>query len=137
MAPRPFDLLDDFNRAYGSLLRQPVTRTEGAAGDWLPPADIREEPDRYVIQLDVPGMNCSQIDVTVHEGVLTVRGKRETEAKRVDMIRIERQSGHFVRQFRLPGVVAVESVDAALEQGVLTIVLPKAKQSVPHRITVR
>jgi HSP20 family protein len=142
MVQRPFDLLDDLDRAYGTLFRVPRPRSEGearAGGDWLPPADVKEEADRYVIQLDVPGMSCAQIDVTVHEGVLTVKGTRETESKRLEphMIRIERASGHFLRQFRLPGVVDTETVDATLVDGVLTIVLPKAKQSVPRRITVR
>jgi HSP20 family protein len=142
MALRPFDLLDDFNRAYGNLFRSPLFRAEGegfAGGDWLPPADVRDEADRYVIVMDVPGVVCDQVEITVHEGVLTVKGRRETEARKNEhhMIRIERTSGRFIRQFQLPGVVDADSVDASLKDGVLTIELPKARESAPKKITVR
>jgi HSP20 family protein len=105
----------------------------------LPPADVKEDGERYLITIDVPGVTCEQIDITVHDGVLTVKGRRETEARRDEnhMIRIERASGHFMRQFQLPGVIDADTVNAAVRDGVLTIDLPKAHESAPKRITVR
>lgn len=142
MALRPFDLLDDFHRAYGNLFRSPAFHAEGeawASGDWLPPADVKEDGERYVISMDVPGVTCEQVDITVHDGVLTVKGRRETEARKDEhnMIRIERASGHFIRQFQLPGVIDADAVKAAIKDGVLVIELPKARESAPKRITVR
>jgi HSP20 family protein len=142
MPMRTIDLLDDLNRAYSNLFRAPGHTTEHdafATGDWLPPADVKEEPDRFVVTLDVPGVPCEQIDVTVHEGILNVRGRRETEAKKSEaqMVRIERVSGRFVRQFHLPGPIEAESVSANAVNGVLVIVVPKAKASMPKRIQVR
>ncbi len=139
---RPFDLLEDFNRAYGNLLRTPFLRGDRdyyTAGDWLPTADIKEESTHYVIVMDVPGIDADDIEVTVHDGVLSIRGHRETESKKEEkhMVRIERACGHFVRQFQLPNAVDCDSVDANVKNGVLTIRLPKAKESQPKRIKVR
>ncbi|NJN51678.1 MAG: Hsp20/alpha crystallin family protein [Gammaproteobacteria bacterium] len=139
---RPFDLLEDFNRAYGNLFRAPGLRGDRdtyATGDWLPTADIKEESGHYLIAMDVPGIDADDIDVTVHDGVLSIRGHRETESKKAEntMVRIERSSGHFVRQFQLPNAVDCDSVDATIRNGVLTIRLPKAKESQPKRIKVR
>jgi len=141
-ALRTIDLIDDLNRAYSNLFHTPAHGAEHdafAAGDWLPPADVKEEAERYVVTLDVPGVSCEQIDVTVHEGVLNVRGRRETEAKRAEtqMVRIERVSGRFVRQFQLPTPIDAEAVSANVVNGVLVIVVPKAKASTPKRIQVR
>jgi len=138
---RPFDLLDDFNRAYSNLIRSPHLRTERdvlAAGDWMPPADIREDGGRYLISMDVPGINRDQIDITVHQGVLTVKGKRDTESKKDEhhMLRIERVSGRFIRQFHLPAAIDADAVTASVDNGVLIICLPKAEESTPKRVTV-
>jgi HSP20 family protein len=141
-ALRPFDLLDDFNRAYGNLFRSPMLRGDRdrlESGDWLPAADIKEESDHYLISMDVPGVTGEHIDVTVHDGILSVRGRRETESKKQEnhMLRIERSSGQFVRQFQLPNAVDCDAVDANVKNGVLVIRLPKAKESQPKRIKVR
>ncbi len=141
-SPRPFDLLQDFNRAYGNLFRSPVLRGERdffGAGDWVPPADIKEESACYLITMDVPGVAGDDIDITVHDGMLTIRGKRETESKKEEnnMVRIERSSGQFVRQFQLPNAIDCDAVDANVKAGVLTIKLPKARESQPKRIKVR
>lgn len=139
---RPFDLLEDFNRAYGNLFRSPALRGERdffASGDWVPAADIKEEADCYSITMDVPGVAGDDIDITVHDGLLTIRGKRETESKQEEnnMVRIERSSGQFVRQFQLPNAIDCDAVDANVKGGVLTIKLPKARESQPKRIKVR
>jgi HSP20 family protein len=141
MALRTIDLLDDLNRAYSHVFHAPAHAEHDAfaAGDWLPAADVKDEAERYVVTLDVPGVSCEQIDVTVHDGVLQVRGRRETEAKRAEsqMVRIERVSGRFVRQFHLPTPIDSESVSASVVNGVLVIIAPKAQASTPKRIQVR
>ncbi len=139
---RPFDLLEDFNRAYGNLFRSPILRGDRdpyTTGDWCPTADIKEESGHYLISMDVPGVNSDDIEVTVHDGVLSIRGKRNTESRTEEnnMVRIERASGQFVRRFQLPNAVDSDSVDANVKNGVLTIRLPKAKESQPKRIKVR
>ena len=138
----PFELLNRLSGEMNSLMRgrgygsDPDAATSVAA--WTPAADIREEHDRFVIHADIPGVDPKDIEVTLENGVLTIRGERSREtSKESDGYRyLERIQGSFMRRFSVPNTADTAKVKAKAENGVLEIVVPKAEAAQPRRITV-
>ena len=129
---RRSDLGFDFDRLFEGLLE--ATPATGAAAA----TDLYETEDGYGLELEVPGYDEDEIDVTVDRGVLTISGAREGEHEdegRTYHVR-ERRSERFTRSFSLPASVRGDGVAANLEAGVLTVALPKAPEARPHRIAV-
>ena len=96
-------------------------------GNWTPAFDIAETDDAYTLTGDLPGLPQKDIDVRVENGILMVRGERQS-ADKGDTNRhrrIERRQGKFARAFRLPDNVNEEDVKATYENGVLVLTLPK------------
>jgi HSP20 family protein len=104
----------------------------------VPPADVEEYSDRFVLKLDVPGVNSTAIDITLENGVLAISGVREQDAgeKDVERARRERAHGRFHRRFTLPDTVDSASVKANGRNGVLEVTIPKQPQAQPRRIEV-
>ena len=129
-------LSDRLNRAMGDLT--PFSAVEGV-GAWLPPVDIVEESDRLVFRAEVPGVNRDDIDISVENGTLILRGekKQEKEVRSESAHRIERFYGAFSRSFVLPTSVTADKITATYKDGVLEIVLPKADEARPRKITVK
>jgi len=109
-----------------------------ATAEWSPTVDIKEEANRYVLLADLPGVSPEQIEVSMEEGILSLRGERHTEAleKREGYKRIERPYGSFYRRFSLPDTADAEGVSARCNNGVLEIVIPKKSQQQPRRVVV-
>lgn len=139
----PWSLLNQLSHEMNALIddRRPAGADPSsmATSDWVPAVDIREEPDRYLIHADVPGVDPEQIDISMENGVLTIRGERkhEAEEKREGYRRVERVRGSFYRRFSLPDTADAERVSASSRNGVLEIVIPKQEKVQPRRITVQ
>lgn len=114
------------------------SESSAATADWVPPADIAEFKDRFVLRFDVPGVNTESIDITLENGVLSVSGVREqtTQSDEVERTRIERPAGRFHRRFTLPDTVDTNAVQATGRNGVLEVVIPKQPKAQPRRISV-
>ncbi|KAF9599178.1 hypothetical protein IFM89_035643 [Coptis chinensis] len=96
--------------------------------------DWKETPEAHVFKADLPGLKKEEVKVEVEEGrVLKVSGERskEKEEKNEKWHRVERSSGQFLRRFRLPENAKVDEVKAAMENGVLTVTVPKAEVKKP------
>ena len=96
--------------------------------------DWKETPEAHVFKADVPGLKKEEVKVEVEEGrVLQVSGERnvEKEDKNDTWHRVERSSGKFLRRFRLPENAKVDQVKAAMENGVLTVTVPKEEVKKP------
>ncbi|MFC1535155.1 Hsp20/alpha crystallin family protein [Thermodesulfobacteriota bacterium] len=106
---------------------------------WVPAFDITENEKEYLITAELPGIDAKDVDVTLSEGILSVKGekKHEKEDKGKDFHRIERRYGSFHRSFRIPGRVETEKVDANFKDGVLKLTLPKAEGSETKKIEVK
>jgi HSP20 family protein len=106
--------------------------------EWVPAVDIREEDSRFVLRADLPGVDPKDIEVTMDDGVLTLRGKRELEQReeREGYRRVERVTGQFFRRFTLPDTADSEAISAKSLQGVLEVSIPKQPKLQPRRITV-
>lgn len=112
--------------------------TAADSGAWLPPVDIHEEANQFVLSVDLPGVDPKAVEITADQGVLTIRGQREDARKeaRDGYRRIERTKGEFQRRFTLPETADAQSIKAKVTNGVLEVAIPKLAQVQPHRITV-
>lgn len=116
-----------------------ATGTSSAAtADWIPAADIEEYADRFVLKLDVPGVDVAAIDITLDQGVLSVSGERAKDAvaKEVERSRSERPNGRFHRRFTLPDTADAANVRATGRNGIVEVTIPKQARAQPRRIQV-
>lgn len=137
----PWEVLNQLHGQISRIFENQLdngTTSSAATADWVPPADIEEYADRFVLKLDVPGVNLSSVDITLDQGVLSIGGQREKQvvAKDVERSRIERPHGRFHRRFTLPDTVDATSVRASGHNGVLEVVIPKQPKAQPRRIEV-
>ena len=103
-----------------------------------PALNAYEEGDHYVVEAQLPGMKPEDIDVSIEQGVLTIRGETtagEERKERNYLIR-EHRSGRFSRSLRLPESVDPDAVQATYEQGVLRLTLPKVDRAKARRIQI-
>lgn len=107
--------------------------------NWTPSIDIKDEPERYIITADIPGVDAKNIDVTIDKGVLTIKGHKETETKeeREGYVHIERSQGSFYRTVSLPNVADASKISAKCKNGVLQVMVPKSKESLTKKIQVK
>ena len=107
--------------------------------EWMPPFDVSETEGEIIVKAEIPGMKVEDIDITITDGLLTIKGERkmEKEDKQENYHRIERQFGSFSRSLNLGLKVEAESIDAAYKDGVLTVSLPKAEEDKPKKIEVK
>ena len=134
---RNFDRLfsDDLFRPFGFMARP--NDDLGQAG-WLPAVDVRESDDAFVFTAELPGIAREEVDITVEDGILTLKGERRfnEQDEQKSYRRIERAYGSFSRSFRLPSAVDAERIAAAFENGVLTVTVPKAELAKARKITI-
>lgn len=136
----PWNLLNQLQRELerSAELGRAAPESTAATAEWTPAVDIKEESDRYVLLADLPGVSPDHIDVTMENGILTLKGERDTEAKarREGYKRIERVYGSFYRRFSLPDTADAEGIAAKCSNGVLEIVIPKKSSVQPKKIVV-
>ena len=136
----PWNLISQLQRELERKqeMNNGIAEGTSATAEWMPAVDIKEEPERYVLLADLPGVNPTGIDVGMENGILTLSGNRETEAKsqRDAYKRVERHFGTFHRRFSLPDTVDAEGITAKYANGVLEIVIPKKSVLQPKKIVV-
>jgi HSP20 family protein len=138
----PWDVLDQLhrqiNRVFDTQSAANGSADSSATADWIPPADIAEYKDRWVLKFDVPGVNTNAIDITLEQGVLTISGEREKDSVESDAERrrVERPHGRFHRRFTLPDTVDAANVRATGRNGILEVTIPKQPKAQPRRIEV-
>lgn len=128
---------NEISRLFGGSLMD-SDRVSEAVADWLPPLDLREEKDDFVVTIELPGVSKDDIQVAVRDGVLTIEGQRVQEevAEDVGILRQERAFGRFRRSILLPKAVAPDGVRAVYRDGLLTVRLAKPEEAKPRRIQV-
>lgn len=106
---------------------------------WTPAADLYETPESFVLEMELPGFDLDDIELTMEKGVLSVTGERKMEEKEEDRTYHlqERSVERFTRSYALPRSVEIDKVDASFSNGVLKVLLPKAAEAKPRRIEVK
>jgi len=110
-----------------------------ARGSWMPPVDVFEtEAHDIVIKAELPGLTREEIEATVENSTLVLKGQKkfEAEAKEENYRRIERSYGQFHRSFTLPNTVDASKVSADYRNGVLTVKLPFREEAKPRTINI-
>jgi len=132
----PWSMIDLINR---DLARRPAPEdAQTAVADWVPAVDIVEEQDHFLLQADLPGVDSTDIEVSMEDGVLSVAGERHSEnrGETEGVRRIERVSGRFDRRFSLPETADAEHITAKSSNGILEVTIPKLPAVQARRITV-
>lgn len=125
------------DRLLGSMLSEPVFNGVGLEEGTLP-LDISESENEVIVRASLPGFSRDQIDIEVHDGVLTIKAAREeqTEEKDERYYRRERRVGSVSRRIALPSVVHDTDAKAELANGELVLRLPKEPKARPRKITI-
>jgi HSP20 family protein len=140
----PFDAFIGAQEDLNRLFRRNWLSTAGGekspaeAGTWAPAVDIFETGEAFTVEVELPGIDPKEIDVSVEEGVLNLKGERrlEKEIKEENYHRVERAYGMFARAIRLPTDVDAGRVRAAYDNGVLRVTIPKIEPRKPRSIPI-
>lgn len=141
----PFGMVRESMRRMQDLFRDPLFEMDpigfleaGRMTQFMPDFEVRETQDGLVFVADLPGVKEDDVDITVVGNRLRINGRREfqQENRGDTWYAAERAYGNFTRTFILPEGIQSENVDANLENGVLTIKVPKAAQMQPRRIAL-
>ncbi|MFD0740240.1 Hsp20/alpha crystallin family protein [Lysobacter koreensis] len=128
-----------FDRLFEGNLFQNGSADESSVvtSQWIPLVDIKEEPSRFVLYADIPGVDPQDIEVQMDKGLLTIKGERRGEAQDAERFsRVERHHGSFHRRFALPDSADPDGITASGRNGVLEITIPKRPETTPRRIQV-
>ncbi|MCX2727935.1 Hsp20/alpha crystallin family protein [Thermomicrobium sp. 4228-Ro] len=133
-------MLTEMNRLMSEVFERPLVRARVLA--WRPATDVYETGDALVVRLAVPGAKPEDLEVTVEQNVVTVRGKygyrlSEDEAKQATWYRREITTGEFAESITLPVPVNLEGAKATVENGIVTLTFPKAEEARVKRIPVQ
>ena len=106
---------------------------------WVPSLDVAETKNEIVVKAEVPGMDPKDIDVSLSDGILTIKGekKQEKEKKEEDYHLVERSYGSFTRSVQLPAQVRSDKIQASHKNGVLRIVLPKSEEAKKKEVKIK
>ena len=136
-----FNQLTHLQHEMNRLFDLPITGTFAHQAQlfsgWTPALDLYQTADNIVAVLEIPGMRKDDIEISLHDGMLTIAGERNTSAGKGESAeRTERFSGKFRRSVSLPTRVDAGKVSATYKDGILTVTLPKAEEAKPKKIEV-
>src|SRR5688572_29542889 len=132
MKPEPFSR--EIDRVFDAFFGQ-----TDQARRWVPPVDLVEADDHFVLKADLPGLAEGDVSIEVQDGTLTISGERkaEHEARERGWYRIERSFGSFSRSLTLPEGVDADGISAQFDRGVLEVTIPKPEERKPRRVQIQ
>jgi HSP20 family protein len=131
------NLRDELNSFFDMPFWSGFGRGSQLFTGWSPALDLYESGDRLTAVVELPGMRKEDVDISLHDGTLTISGERKREsANGENAQRSERYVGTFRRSISLPAQVDAGKVTASYENGILTVTLPKAEGAKPKQIKV-
>jgi len=133
-----FNLRQEFDRLFDSALDQPAWRWHEPM-TWGLALDVVENDDAFVVKASAPGVDPDDIDITLTNNILTIKGEYKADEKfDEDKYHIrERRIGSFARSVTLPVGVKAEEIEATYASGILTLTVPKAEEVKPRRIQIK
>ena len=138
----PFREFDDLLNRYSRLPRRQLLSGEGGQGElseWRPAANISETDNEYLIKAELPEVSKEDIEVSVHDGIITIKGERRMEntEENEKQHRIESYYGSFSRSFSLPADADENGIAAESKDGILKVRIPKVEVQKPKEIEIR
>lgn len=142
----PFETLTSLQSDVEKIFNQNLLQAKSgkdqsslARSAWVPAIDIHEDNEAFYFDAELPGLKEDQIDVSVENSILTIKGERkqENEKKDKNFYRLEREYGSFLRSFTLPEVADTEKVNAEFKNGVLHLKIAKKEAVKPKQIKVK
>jgi len=132
-------LREEIDRLFESPMAELTQSSHQFLSGWMPAVDVYEDKDNLHLKAELPGVNKQDIQISVHEGVLTLSGERKQDEKYkdADVYRSERCLGRFQRTLTLPAQVNPDAIKATYKDGILTVLLPKAEASKPKHIEIK
>ena len=132
MKPQPFTR--DVDRLFDAFFGTDRDQSRR----WVPPVDLVEAEDHFLLKADLPGLSDEDVSIEVQDGTLTISGERraEHEAHERGWYRIERSFGSFSRSLTLPDGVDADAISARFENGVLEVSIPKPEERKPRRVEI-
>jgi HSP20 family protein len=135
------DRMWSLNRALDQALSAGFDRTSRGPQVWVPSMDVAEKADAYLINVELPGVDPNQFEISFEQNVLTLRGVKPSSFDATNgeyrIYTAERVSGEFERAVRLPDFVDSERIDASYSNGLLRIAVPKAQAAQARKIEIR
>lgn len=131
---RPYTAFDsDLDDLLNNFLER-----RGEEKFWAPSVDILDDKDAYMVKAELPGLKKEDIEVSVENGILTIKGERkfEDEEKKENYHRIERRYGCFSRSVSLPGDINSDKVKASYKDGVLAVEIPKSEKAKAKKVDI-
>src|SRR5829696_4035846 len=130
---------EPFTREVDRLFDAFFGQGDRAARRWVPPMDLVEAEDHFVLKADLPGLTDGDVKIEVADGNLTISGERSAEHEQSEKgwYRIERAFGSFSRSLTLPDGIDSEGIKAEFSHGVLEVRIPKPEERKPRRIEIR
>ena len=142
LATRPiqdlFSIHNEMSRLFDNWYKPARHRAKGESLDWMPVVDILEANEHAEIRAEIPGLSEKDVQVSVADDVLTLKGEKTQESEEKDQKyhRVERRYGRFQRSFTLPANLNPEDIKAKFTNGVLTVSIPKVQEVQPKEIQI-
>jgi len=129
----------EMDRFWDSFLEGTMRRRGEDGTEWFPSLDVSETKNELVVKAEIPGMDSKDIDISLSDGMLTIRGekKQEKEEKEENYHFIERSYGTFSRSVSLPRDLKHDKISASYKDGVLRVVLPKSEEAKKKEIKIK
>ena len=136
----PFQDVLSLREAMSQLMEESFVQPTAAQGgkNFVPALDLCETAEGYLVEAALPGVKPEDVEVTVENNVLTIKGetRQEVDEKKRNFHRVERRFGSFQRTIGLPTTVKADAIKADLTNGVLRLEIPKAEEAKPRKISV-
>jgi HSP20 family protein len=129
----------EMDRYWDSLFDVGPKRKTEESGEWFPYLDVSETKSDIVVKAELPGMDPKDIDISLSDGTLILKGERKTEKeeKEEDYHLVERSYGTFYRSVHLPREVQSDKINASYKDGVLKITLPKSEEAKKKEVKIK
>lgn len=128
----------DFEDSLWNVLPRVAGQLSRRASEWIPATDIQDEGDKFVLRSDLPGLKAEDIDITIENDLLSIKGERKLERndENGSFRRFERVQGSFERSFALPDTADPDQINASCKDGVLEVVIGKRASTQLKKIAV-
>ncbi len=140
---QPLKDLEDMGKRSGKFKGGPVLRAMWGRpvfeeAMWTPAVDVLEKEDKFLVKVELPGVNENDVDISITGDMLTISGEKrsDSEVKKKGYYYSESSFGSFSRSITIPSMVDIDKIEANYEKGVMEIILPKIPEVKPKKVSV-